>query len=329
MGELDMSNEKKLLNFKTSLIEVTKQINETYNMLCKLEVNNKKDSNEYKKEVLKLKELVGKEFSIYNDNDLSTLDYLITKESLKDFPLKRVINQLDKKINQKYIEEQAKEILDNIDEISLEVNGYETEKDKLRVIGLSLFQKESLSTILNEEKNLGTIYILNDLLTENTREDVRNYIIRTKYKISEENFLDMKYLTSNSFNYLTDEELSNFLFIDEEDLSDLKEDILKQQINQEILSILKVKDYNYNDPYSYLEVIKHKSYLEALLHLIDDISVLKAYNDTMKYTKSKSYKRDYKENNISLDIVRAILIDRKAAIDKFSTSNDIKKRTLS
>ena len=298
-------------------------------MLCKLEVNNKKDSNEYKKEVLKLKELIGKEFSIYNDNDLSTLDYLITKESLKDFSLKRAINQLDKKINQKYIEEQANEILDNIDEISLEVNGYETTRDKLRVIGLSLFQRESLSTILNEEKNLSTIYILNDLLTENTREDVRNYIIRTKYKISEENFLDMKCLTSNSFNYLTDEELSSFLFIDEEDLSDLKEDILKQQINQEILSILKVEDYNYNDPYSYLEVIKHKSYLEALLHLIDDISVLKAYNDTMKYTKSKSYKRDYKENNISLDIVRAILIDRKAAIDKLSTSNDIKKRTLS
>lgn len=329
MGELGMSNEKKLLNFKTSLIKVTEQINNTYNKLCKLEVNHQKDSTEYKKEVLKLKELVGKEFSIYNDSELSTLDYLITKESLKDFPLKRAINQLDKKINQKYIEEQAKEILDNIDEISLEVNGYETEEDKLRVIGLSLFQKESLSTILNEEKDLSAIYILDGLLNANTREDVRNYIIRTKYKISEENFLDMKYLTSNNFNYLTDEELSTFLFIDEEDLSDLKEDILKQQINQEILSILKVEDYNYNDPYSYLKVIKHKSYLEALLNLIDDISVLKAYNDTMKYTKSKSYKRDYKENNISLDIVRAILMDRKATIDKFSTTTDIKKRALS
>ena len=319
-----------------NIIKTTNSIKTLYNKLYELEINNKKNTEEYNKTLNYLDMAIEVENSEYDrckfnyekskrwmeyiliemlhnkfcNNEISVLE--LNYEKLE---LRRILNCLSK-----YVNESPKSVFAEISII-------------LRMLGVSDIEKKveethslnyKMDRELKREMALSFLYFINKEISDNNYNNkYKNELIRTKYNLS---FIS-KLVENNLFvdNFQFPNELNNYskfiansLDINDKIYENIKNEFGKSVAEEEIINILSINNYQYKDEKVKISSILRISLIKSSLLFMtyENIEYLNDIYDELFNNSTGDYK--YLNNSISVDIV-------KKCISKFLNIENLKK----
>lgn len=303
-----MKNED--IEILNKLFEIAKKILKIYNNLIDLELNNKKNTDEYKKQLDILDICLGVEENLYKKIDLEKIDDYIEYSdyenlftNITDYDLlvddidnlliyKRVYNKLNKIKNNKLI------------------NDYQDEKNKNDYPPFDLVK--ILESYINNDIFKSLILLIDNSLNDNINKKYINRLIKSKYLIS--------FLNTDIENDLKESvEVNNYLIIrylatsDNEDIKDICNKLLHEYylkyIKIHINNLIHIKDNDYQDDFQKIRSI----ILELIIRAFLDITP-PTFNNSNSYDIVKIIEKEISLNNkneISAHILKKLLIDIK------------------
>lgn len=296
-------------NFIKNIIKIASDIQNQYFKLYILEIEGKKDSLEYKDNIIKLKELISLEDSEYNKFNLnifkcvSIIEYLVQNYLPKDYAsnfesiieqdyndgyIRRIINILLSKINYNQNNIFPKELINSLNKI-----GY-----------FEIDYKENIKITIDEDYMNLFLMILEKYIKCDKDDSRRDILIEGKYytilvnKNIEDNFID------NNFYYPENVYLISRYVSDLRRINSRKYRIIRNlyglEMSLSIINILtEIKDFDYDYIDTELEVIFLQSLLRASFILMDDNYIYKMNELFHEQVESESYLKDHFDDEIS------------------------------
>lgn len=286
------------------LLLVTSSIQKIYHNLYELEICNKQNSEEYRKQISYLNISIQVEDDLYSKFDkvlaekIYKMIYNFLSKKNSEI-VRRILNILSDKFifdEVSVIELLPDEICDSfidsdLHELDLKVNHFIT-------------GSVEMYKILKKEALMGVLVFLQEFIDNKDCEKIKNLLIHAKYKLClvnkniEINLLNDEFNISN-FLYTNSSVLASFLSINEQEYSALKETYYLQEVYKNIDELLKESDDNYNKEDTQLSSVLHQCFIRSYFLLMKDESIEDANYDFHKLLEDNDYLKAHFNYKIS------------------------------
>lgn len=312
-------NEKDFKNI-ADILEVSKQINELYEKLYNLEINNMKDSSEYYNLLNYLKTTINIENKLYNNTCVgankakSWFDYILNNKVpenlLSNFEsiilqkydyneYRRMLNFLDKKY-----ETEEKTTIQNLPiELSKMFDKLKKEfDDRIDISYVDLYS--ILYFELNKDIIKTYISILKIYINQEKNKNVKNKLIKSIYDIAfisknlEQDIIENKFELFNPL-YITSGFVSDINNISRHEYNIFKKNNIKDIANYQIAFLLNICDIDYNSINKYIESILRKALLRTCFTFLNENDLEDLNISFRDYIDSKNFLDKHPYDKIS------------------------------
>lgn len=338
--ELLNFNMKELEQLET-LLQLSTEISNIYDQLCKLEINNQKDSKEYNQLITKLNKLIEKENNEYNSKNFTQeecIKYLKlleiqTKIPAMDNKITTSLKYYDKRIVRRIIinligildrnkEFHKKMISENILKSLNNIVGNITENDLVQGINKSA----QVQTAINNDIHSIFLSILEESISSKSNKDYRSKLIEAKYcilfshKNMESLFIGIKFDIPSTI-YTSSKMINQTLNQSDIAYNHIKYIILKSLVKKEINILLNFYDSEYNNDNVYFSSIICQCHIRAILSLMEENEVNNLNQEFHNIIEGQHYLSKHLNDRISESIIMSCF--------KCFKHDKIKIRTLS
>lgn len=321
--------EKEDYDLLDTLIRISESIGKLYQNLFQLEVNGKKNSQEYRKNLDYLMIAREVEERLYSDNDMNAikcselLKYMLSQKIINNISNNQSIimpNYLEGKVRRVYNRIENKMHADSKGMISLMEDTKDAEFTIPRDLLELNYSKLILQKNLEKESYLLFLGILFESLPTNLSK-YKNNLLNIKYYLSFINTNVEQELLYVNFNIEDKVNVLSNLFAYCNGI-DLEEYYLLQNIFgftnslQEVYSLLSLNDLNYLDNRYNFQAYVHSCLLRSYLTFLSDLSVLelnKKFNDLLN-AKAKEKIKYYISEKIIKECFYNIYVDRNKQV---------------
>ena len=306
-----------------SLLQITTKISNAYDELCKLEINNQKDSKEYQELLEKLNKLIEKENGEYQKKQFSHEDcikYLKLLESKTSIPamdtrvtislkhydnrvIRRIINNLlnildqNKGFHQMVVNNQATNELKNI-------IGNITEEDLLKGVENSA----KIQSAIDNDIHSMFLSILEESISYKSNIDYRNELIQAKYCVLFTHKKMESMFIGNNFNipntvYTSSKIINQLLKEPEMAYHLIKHMKLISMAKFDINALLNINDTEYNNHNVFFSSIITACHIRAILSLMESENVDDFNQEFHEILDSPKYLSKHQNDRISESII--------------------------
>lgn len=302
--------EKKDLEQIEALLRNNKNIERLYNKLYTLELEGKKNTEEYTKLLDYLSIVIEVEDNIYKKANLSLEKTLSWLKFLKQ--IKNPNNTIVMRINNHLFSS----ILHNYNNI-INISNIEI-PNLLLMSGIKLISKDidkeniCKCIIIKETIQKDILYIFTSYL-QNVIEDPRQQIfkeniLKTKYQIiflykDIETFAIKNNLNLPTNPFIAVNLVQEILHIDPNLVKETKESLCSKIALNEIYELLEINDSDYSDIYKSSQAIKRENMIKAVLNLISDEKISDINYTFHEYIEDKEYTLVHPNSNVSENII--------------------------
>lgn len=305
-----------------NLMKLTMSINELYTKLYKLEINNKKDTEEYKKEVELLKILLDEETKTYKEYNLTQaksmewIGYLISKKSsnIIKTDIETIMNQ---DYNSRIVNRIINKLYSNIEVSRIDNIIFSSIKEEIKNDELDIpdeFITNSITSSLKIRKSfecdIFNLYLsfLSEKIKDGNFKSIKNQLIDSKYNFSfinkniEDSMISKNFELDNTF-YIGSKMTAELYRITPELYTFLKDTYGLQMLLDQIIELLKIADDDYSNTTKLTTAVLRQNLIKAILLTFDDetlIDVKSEYKDVME---KEIYSIKSKSNNMSKGII--------------------------
>lgn len=294
-----------------------------YKKLYELEINNKKDSNDFKNYLNSLKNIIKVENKIYKDANLNhirsfalanyILDYKLPVHFLNDIEslmtqdysnkvLRRIMNILYHNIvfdNKMYKEKFPSELLELMKNIGIsDIDSIVNESIHSNIELRKAFEKDTLNGYLVFLQE----YINNEYYKAFKINFTHNkYITSFVYKNVENNMISDNFNIQDTF-YINSRLIADLTNINLKLYEELKNDYGLEECTSQISKLINIKDSEYNDRKNIITSLLRECYIRSTFLLLNDETILDINSSFHDFIESKEYLREgsnsISENNI-------------------------------
>lgn len=298
------------------LLNISNTINNIYEQLYQLEIDNKIESHNYQKLIDYLKEKTTIENQKY-----AKLNY---KQCKNIFSFLLTSNKLLKENNtecllfQKYDDKIPRRIMSFLSKkIILDENYQQENIELINNIGINI-PSDEITKILNKNVKIEDavrtdvlsilLTILNEYISNKKYNKYKNELIKLKYYILlinkdiEEQLLITKFNISN-YIYLNSNILTNILKVHQEQYDLIKNIETELSTLIHISELLELKDTDYNNDKKNIESIIRQCYIRALLTLMNEEAVYNLNKKFYDLLNDEEYLKQELKNSISENII--------------------------
>lgn len=293
-----------------AILRNNKNIQRLYDKLCKLEIQGKKNTNEFEKLIEYLSIVIEVEDKLYNEAKLtpekilSWIKFLKTTKDKNNTILQRIINTLFQKLTNNY------NILKNLPIKELE--------NILKISGINLTDKnpkkeEICKCILIKEsiqKDSYHIFIsfLEEKINNPKQKMFNEYLIESKYEAIFQNKDIESFAIKNNFDlpnkpYIFSPIIKEIHNINPILYKNIKDTIGDKIVSTQIYKILEIKDEEYNNLNIVSAQIIRECMIKSYLTLMSDQKISDVNYDFHEFIEDKDYEELYPNNNISENII--------------------------
>lgn len=290
-----MDNELEKLH---AIGKITEKIYRTYNKLYELEINGKKDGEEYNKTLSSLILLSKKEEKIYKKADFTYLEFMALAQNLKREKIKLFGFDINDILLEKYRNRILKIISDSFKNNDLN-NMFLIDVKKI----LNSIQNDvEIYRSFDRDKVNILLLFIEEYITDDNYKEYKNELIKFKYILSfddKETEADMimnSFDVKNSF-YMSSEMISDFLEVNKNYYSIIKTLYGNELFYDSINSLLKTEDV-YTDE---AEIIFNQCMIRTSLMFLKEDAYLKVKEQFYKEI-SKLLDEEYSFDNVNLII---------------------------
>lgn len=306
-----------------NLLACSKTIDNIYNKLCRLENENKKDTEEYQKLIYLLKETIKIEKKEFNkacktaeqcrkifkflSSAKGLLKYsnneCIIRQKYTDRVIRRTINIVSEQLITYYEPQRksiTKDIIKFLNDLSLEIS--------LEEIYTETKKNIKIQNAISNDMYLLIISILKEYISNKKYQKYKYALTKTKYYISFINPTTETYILQYNFNptntiYISSNMTADLLGINKTQYDLIKEidSILNTAIN--ITQLLDIKDCEYEQTTINIESIIRQSFIRALLTLMNEDSVYELNQNFHNFIESPKYLSKHQNDRISENII--------------------------
>lgn len=296
------------------IMQIAISIETLYIKLFNLEINGKKETEEYKRTIEYLKisietenELLQNKF-LNNENHIATtLDFIkekmsennsdnyknVTSQNCSDRANTRIFNKLHLMYKEKPIILQT-----------LEKYLDESEKELLQ----KMLIKNELDKSIERDFINTYLFLLQQYCTESQDKEVLPYLLSVKYNLSysissiEDGLINSKFEVPDTL-CLESSITANIFSVSEEEYKMAKDDYGTRFALSQIIRILSMDSNNYSNPKNKAELISKQCFLRAAFILMDEETLEELNYMFHNKIESKEYLSDYPNNSINEDII--------------------------
>lgn len=332
--ELSNFNKKELL-FIENILKITNEIKNIYDKLYNLEIKQLKNTNIYLKQLEILKKAIEKENILYQQSNLTIEKYFKIIEFLTNTPNFKKTNDIHSIIEQDNSNIIIRRIINNLIRHSINNPNY---PNKLEISNLfkdlgieddnnqlikDINNHSKIEIAINDDINLLFISILKDstLINKNIlyKDKLNKAIYNTIFinKNLEKTLFEYNFDIPNKI-YISSKLINEILITNYKMYNIITNLIVQTQINKHIIEVLIIKDYEYDNPKTYISSIINQCYIRTLLTFLSDNNIYKLNEEFHNLIDSETYISNYQDNNIS----------EKAIIKCFKNINNDKTKKL-
>jgi len=311
------------------LISTANSIDLIYNKLYELEINNQKDTDEYKKQLSFLNIAIDLENRLYNklnfdeDKTSATIKYLVKFEFHKDYIAEEecLLNQDYKNINILRI---TRKLLNKLESTEKGFKEIYLDNDE-EFIGNSLIFVQKQTKILKEiSKDIYNSYLLflKEYINDKNNSLYKNDFIKSKYIFSfiyeniEDQMLKNNYEISDDL-YLSSRFLSDIFGVSLDMYNYMKDNYSQKVLEPYISDFIKIRDLDYNNKRNYICAIFNCCYIRACLLNMSDEAINDANYEFHELIESEEYIKNYSNEKISENLIiecfKKVKTDRQKA----------------
>ena len=296
------------------LLENSKAIEGLYDKLYELEINGKKDSDEYKKQIGFLKISIDLENRIYKKYNFSTEKKLVIIKYLIGYKFsKGYIDDEDSIMNQEYDEFFIRRVVRNLlNQVTETKEGFkeihsDEQEESNKNIDFSMKVVKVLKELNEDIYNSYLLFLQENIDSEDYR-CYKNDFIKAKYKLvfiydKLENKMINNNFTITKDLYLNSKFMSDLYHIDLDTYNFMKDDYCEKISSKQILDFLDVEDLDYNDRMKSISAILRMCYIRACLLMmsndkIDDVNYV--FHD---YIEDEEYLNNHSNDTISEKLI--------------------------
>jgi len=322
------------------LIKTTTFIDKLYNKLYELEINGKKETEEYTETIKCLNTNIGYENTIYNDltyeNCIAYFKYIYSSEITNTF-----LSDRESLLEQNYSNRIIRRILStlNFKILSNPIHLQEILEEKLKNYVSDLDDEDSNSIIEHSanvsiqiknslDKDLLNMYlsILEEFINNNNYQIFKNQLINSTYNLSFTNKEIEKNLVNNNFTIPKEIYISSTLITEINGLPQkvyevLTDSYVLETIKEQMIAILEIGDMDYSNVMKATTSILRQCLMRAAISLLSENNLSSISSIFEEHTKSKSYLNNHSYDNISKQLITSSLQNIK--------NDRNKQRTLS
>ena len=287
------SKEKEMSDILNTLINTSNSIKKIYYKLYELEINDKKDTEEYKLWIEILKDAIAYENKLYNDKRLTQKTSQRMVENLYTQLLEnRVVNELESLVTHNYeflatqrvylrLKDKAEDTINesmNMFDTTAFVSSDEDINDFLEII-LRNFSDNSLVKPLNIDVFNSYLCCLNDSINNVSLKKYKNDFIKNKYCVAflnasiEYNMIASNFLLSD--NYQTYSRFfADMIDVDLKDFRVIKNKYAGLIFNCQMHEVLRIANRDYDNSKKAIESILRQCIIRALLLQMTDEVIL-------------------------------------------------------
>lgn len=292
------------------IIKITNLIENLYKKLYELEINNKKDSNDFKNYITNLKNTIKIENKIYKE---ANLDYLrsyalanyilnfklpdnflddiesIMKQDYNNRVLRRILNVLYHNIvydNKMYKEKIPSELLDLMK--NADISNIDS------IVNESIYSNIELRKAFEKDILSGYLVFLQEYINNSYYKAFENEFIFNKYntsfinKIIENDIINDNFNIQNTF-YINSRLIADLTETDLELYEYLKNDYGLDECAKQIAKLIKMSDKEYNDKKNIITSLLRECYIRSTFLLLNDESILDINSDFHDFIESDEY----------------------------------------
>lgn len=337
-------NKEELIQIE-SLLQSATDISKIYDRLCELEINNEKESQEYKELIAKLNKAIKEENKKYDDFISSyhqcikyaTLLASKTKFHIFDDQISTTARNYDNRVIRRIIMK-----LTNIAKSNPNFNKHTIPDEIINTLTkLSPnITKSDFHTSLNHNRNINQslkndiqsifLSILEEAISYKTNTRIRNQLIKAKYCIifAHKNLESMmiKYNFNMPSNvYIYSKIMNEVLTKDSLSYDIMKYFELKSQASKEINYLLAIRDPEYDNSETNIDSIISQYYLRALISLMTGEEVDRFNEEFHNEIESEKYLQAHPTDRISENAIMKcfkLFKQDKGRIRTLSTKSD-------
>jgi len=317
--------EKKDFEEIAALINVTTAISNDYKALYNLEINGKKDNEEYKKVLDNLHMDIDFENKLYNeyyhlnyDKCNAWLEYLfennmpekiekdmetMMKQDYSNRIIMRILNTLINKMTENYHD--VKKI---IPEEMIEILKQIGIPNPDRMLSQSAYSSIKIQNALEIDTINAYLSILEEYIKKEDYRNFRNQLINSKYNITFINKQIEKDMISNNF------DISDTLYINSKMIADLYQldstiyDVLKdhyiiQIASKQISEVIEIGDMDYSDQNKAITSILRQCLMRASFLLMSDDTISDINYTFHEFIEGEKYIDRHKNDRISEQLI--------------------------
>ena len=316
------------------LINNTTIIEKIYKRMYELEINNKKDSNDFKNNIIILNNAIKVENRLYKDANLdykrniALLNYILNFKLPDNFlndvesimtqdydnrVLRRIMNVLYHNVifnNKMYKEKLPLELLNLIQSI-----GYSNID---LILNKSIYTYIELSKAFEKDTLNGYLVLLQEYINNNQYRKFKKDFICNKYNTSFINKIIEDNVVSDNFNIKDNYYINSRLIADLTKTNlilykSVKNDYGIDECVKQIVKIINIKDSEYNNKKILITSLLRECMLRSTLLLLDDETILNLNSDFHDFIESEEYIRsgnNYKSEDKIIKCFKLVKKDR-------------------
>lgn len=294
------------------LLENSKAIGILYDKLYELEINGKKDTSEYKKQIeflkisIELEDRLYKKYNFSTEKKLVIIKYLIGYKFSKDY-----IEDEDSIMNQEYDEFFIRRVIRNLlGQVTQTNEGFKElyldENDERNMDYLM----RSVKVLKELDEDMYNSYLL--FLQENIDNEAykcyKNDFIKAKYKLIfiydklENKMINNNFAISKDL-YLSSKFISDLWNIDLDTYNFMKDDYCEQILSKQILDFLDVGDMDYNNRIKSVSAVLRMCYIRSCLLMMSDEKIDEVNYTFHDYIEDEEYLNNHYNDKIGEKLI--------------------------
>lgn len=301
----------------SKILEGSKSIENLYNKLYELELDDKKDTEEYKTQIQYLRYSLDLENRLYQNSNFSAdkcsalIKYLIKFKLNKDYIdcEEYIINQDCNNIHILRVLRFLTQQIVNDDGGYKEL--YLTESDSSIFNMENLTKAKQYTNICNfMENDIHNLFLLflQELIDNKNYSFYKNEFIRVKYNLSFINSKLEKQMIDNNFNinrdvYLSSKLISDLYGIDLEIYNFMRDDYASAFLDTHISEFLKLGDIDYNERTKSISSMIRSCYIKSYLLMMSDDKIYDCNSEFHEYIESEEYINKHPNDTISEKLI--------------------------
>lgn len=317
MDKLNFSKEE--LAKIEEFLKAATRINEIYNKLYHLEINGKKDSEEYNKLLKMLKEAINIENNIYINDNLTLQKCIKMIELLASAPNSTKISNINCIIEQNDSDIIVRRVINILTNKTLTNKNYAQNLipkemfEQLKNLGIPIESKQAYKNLNNDTKvqvainndiTIVFLSILEDTITFKKYETYRNKLLKAKYdtvftlKDIEEQIIENKFTIPTTV-YINSRFINDLLQSEPQVYNMIKSIEVQTKASMHIIRLLNITDEDYKIENNNIASIIRQCYIRSLLTFMNDDEVYDLNDKFHELVESQNYLETHPYDRIS------------------------------